>query len=143
MWLGRKGVGMPSGAAARPTDRRSASTSSLVPSLAADQAGPTAGCPRTRRTTMVSDEASTFAGRSPQLGDARAADRRYDCLDDAARLARRYLDGLRTRPVRAEAGLDELRAVLACPLTDEGEDPSVIVESLAGAVDPGLVASGG
>src|ERR687893_2957999 len=92
---------------------------------------------------MESDEASTFAGRSRQVEDARAPDRRYDCLDDAARLARRYLDGLRDRPVHAKTGLDELRAVLAHPLTDEGEDPSVIVESLACDVDPGLVASGG
>src|ERR671920_1426499 len=92
---------------------------------------------------MGSDATSAISGRSLQRGDARASDRRYDCLDDAARLARRYLDGLRDRPVGAKAGLGELRAVLARPLTDEGEDPSVIVESLACDVDPGLVASGG
>ena len=91
---------------------------------------------------MESDD-TPRSGRSLQVGDARASDRRYDCLDDAARLARRYLDGLRDRPVGAKAGLGELRAVLARPLTDEGEDPSVIVESLACDVDPGLVASGG
>ena len=92
---------------------------------------------------MQSDDTPTVSGRSLQVGDARAPDRRYDCLDDAARLARRYLDGLRDRPVRAKTGLDELRAVLARSLLDEGEDPSVIVESLACDVDPGLVASGG
>ena len=92
---------------------------------------------------MESDDTSTISGRSLQVGDARASDRRYDCLDDAARLARRYLDGLRDRPVGAKAGLGELRAVLARPLTDEGEDPSVIVGSLARDVDPGLIASGG
>src|SRR5918998_1686169 len=93
-----------------PTDRRALSALSLVPSLAADHAWPTAACPRTRRIAMESDEASTFAGRSLQVEDARAPDRRYDCLDDAARLARRYLDGLRDRPVHAKTGLDELRA---------------------------------
>src|SRR5919112_3325292 len=92
---------------------------------------------------MGREDPSAISGRSLQRGDARAPDRRYDCLDDAARLARRYLDGLRDRPVHAKTGLDELRAVLAHPLTDEGEDPSVIVESLACDVDPGLVASGG
>jgi len=72
---------------------------------------------------VESNDTSTNSGRSLKVEDARASDRRYDCLDDAARLARRYLDGLRDRPVNAKAGLAELRAVLARPLTDEGEDP--------------------
>jgi glutamate/tyrosine decarboxylase-like PLP-dependent enzyme len=92
---------------------------------------------------MASDETPRVSDRSLRTRTARAPDRRYDCLDDAARLARRYLDGLGIRPVTAAAGLGELRAVLARPLTDEGEDPSSIVESLAHDVDPGLVASGG
>ena len=89
---------------------------------------------------MGSDETHSVSGRTR---DDRAADRRYDCLDDAARLAHRYLDGLQDRPVGATAGLDELRAGLARPLPDEGEDPREIVERLARDVDPGLVASGG
>lgn len=92
---------------------------------------------------MESDETSTVSDRSVPTRTAPAPDRRYDCLDDAARLARRYLDGLGDRPVTAAAGLDELRAVLTRPLPDEGEDPSEVVESLARDVEPGLVASGG
>ena len=64
-------------------------------------------------------------------------------LDDAARLAREYVDSLPTRPVGAQAGLDELRSRLARPLTDDGEDPRVVIEDLARDVDPGLVASAG
>jgi hypothetical protein len=42
--------------------------------------------------------------------------------------------------VTAAAGLDELRAVPARPLPDEGEGPSVIVESLAaGEINTGAV----
>ena len=58
---------------------------------------------------MGSDETLPVSGRTR---DVRAADRRYDCLDDAARLARRYLDGLRDRPVGATAELGELRPLL-------------------------------
>ena len=70
-------------------------------------------------------------------------DRRYEVLDEAARLARGYTDGLADRPVRASAGLDELRARLARPLTDAGEDPGVVVADLAADVADGLVASDG
>jgi glutamate/tyrosine decarboxylase-like PLP-dependent enzyme len=75
--------------------------------------------------------------------EGRVSDSRYDVLDDAARLARQYLDGLSDRPVGARAGLDELRAGLMRPLTDEGEDPRLIVENLARDVDGGLIASAG
>ena len=92
---------------------------------------------------MGSDERFVISGPSFQDEDARARDCRYDCLDDAARLARQYVDGLQDRPVGVAAGLDELRAALARPLPDEGEDPRTIIESLACDADPGLVASGG
>src|SRR4051812_10109240 len=70
-------------------------------------------------------------------------DERYVVLDDAARLAHAFLDGLPTRPVGATAGLDELRAQLARPLTDAGEDPRTVLADLAHDADPGLVASAG
>jgi glutamate/tyrosine decarboxylase-like PLP-dependent enzyme len=89
------------------------------------------------------DTVPAVPGRSLDAAESRASDRRYDVLDDAARLARQYLDGLQDRPVGARAGLGELRAVLARPLTDEGEDARVIVASLARDVDGGLIASGG
>jgi glutamate/tyrosine decarboxylase-like PLP-dependent enzyme len=82
-------------------------------------------------------------GPGLDTADAGAPDRRYDVLDDAARLARRYLEGLDDRPVGAQAGLEELRAVLVRPLPDEGEDPRGVVASLARDVNAGLVASAG
>jgi glutamate/tyrosine decarboxylase-like PLP-dependent enzyme len=70
-------------------------------------------------------------------------DDRYAVLDDAARLARGYTDELAARPVGATAGLDELRAVLARPLPEAGEDPRAVVAALARDVDAGLMAIGG
>ena len=70
-------------------------------------------------------------------------DQRYSVLDDAARLARDYTDGLADRRVGTAAGLDELRAALARPLGDAGEAPRAVVEDLARDVDAGLVPTGG
>jgi len=62
-----------------------------------------------------------------------------DVLDAAHRLAAEWLDTLQERPVRAAGEPDGLRA----PLTDAGEDPVAVVEALAAAAAPGLVASPG
>src|SRR4051794_23819953 len=70
-------------------------------------------------------------------------DPRYDVLDEASRLARAFVDGLPERHVGARADLAELRAALAVPLTDDGEDDRAVVAQLAGAADAGLVASAG
>src|SRR5213083_2601243 len=70
-------------------------------------------------------------------------DTRYDVLEDAARLARQFVDGLGERPVGEAAGIEELRASLARPLSDAGEDPRAIIAELARDADPGLVASAG
>jgi glutamate/tyrosine decarboxylase-like PLP-dependent enzyme len=70
-------------------------------------------------------------------------DPRYDVLDDAARLAHEYVDSLASRPVGAQAGLDELRERLTRPLTDAGEDPRAVIADLAGDADRGLIASSG
>lgn len=70
-------------------------------------------------------------------------DPRYNVLDQAARIAQEYVDSLASRPVGAHAGVDELRARLARPLTHQGEDPAVVIEDLANDVAPGLVASAG
>src|SRR5512132_312769 len=70
-------------------------------------------------------------------------DQRYEVLDDAARLAREYVDSLQSRPVSVQADIDELRSRLARPLSDDGEDPRAVIEDLARDVEPGLVASAG
>ena len=71
-------------------------------------------------------------------------DDRYDVLDDAARIARDFIDGLADRPVGARADAGELRSRLLRPLTQAGEDPRTVIAELARDVDAGgLVASPG
>jgi len=65
------------------------------------------------------------------------------CLERAAGHASRFLTGLRERSVRAAAGLDELRKALGAPLGERGVDPRQVVDALAAAAEPGLVASAG
>src|SRR5215217_1594973 len=70
-------------------------------------------------------------------------DPRYEVLDDAARLARDFIESLPDRHVGETATLDELRDRLTRDLTDAGEDPQAVINDLAADVDPGLVASPG
>jgi hypothetical protein len=70
-------------------------------------------------------------------------DARYDVLGDAARLARDFVDGLPSRPVHARVGIDELRSLLARPLTEDGEDPHSVIADLAHDIEAGVVASPG
>src|SRR4051812_49908359 len=70
-------------------------------------------------------------------------DPRYEVLDDAARLAHEFIEGLGERAVGVEADVDELRERIARPLGDEGEDPRAVIGDLARDVDPGLIASAG
>jgi glutamate/tyrosine decarboxylase-like PLP-dependent enzyme len=62
-----------------------------------------------------------------------------DALARAAELAAEWLATLRDRPVHAAGEPDGLRV----PLPDEGADPVAVVEELAAAAGPGLVASAG
>jgi glutamate/tyrosine decarboxylase-like PLP-dependent enzyme len=66
-----------------------------------------------------------------------------DPLDQARALAAAWLDGLADRRAGAIASVDELRAALDRPLTDDGEDARVVLDELARDLEPGLVASGG
>jgi glutamate/tyrosine decarboxylase-like PLP-dependent enzyme len=70
-------------------------------------------------------------------------DARYRVLDDATRLAHRFVESLPSRPVGGQADLEELRARLAHPLAEHGEDPRTVIDELARDVDPGLIASAG
>src|SRR5215207_3791526 len=70
-------------------------------------------------------------------------DPRYDVLDDAARLAREFVDTLPARPVGERESLEELRTRLDHELSKAGEDPRTVIAGLARDVDPGLVASAG
>jgi glutamate/tyrosine decarboxylase-like PLP-dependent enzyme len=57
--------------------------------------------------------------------------------------ASRFLASVRERPVRPWASLAELQAALGAPLAEAGIDPARVVDELAAAADPGLVASAG
>jgi glutamate/tyrosine decarboxylase-like PLP-dependent enzyme len=61
-------------------------------------------------------------------------------LEVADERARRYLAGADERPVAEQASVEELRAALDRELPDEGEDPAKVVEELADAAEPGLIA---
>ncbi|MGH8868459.1 MAG: pyridoxal phosphate-dependent decarboxylase family protein [Actinomycetes bacterium] len=62
-------------------------------------------------------------------------------LDRALGHARAFLATLPERPVRADASPAELLAAFGGPLPDDPEDPADVVDRLAAAAGPGLVAS--
>jgi glutamate/tyrosine decarboxylase-like PLP-dependent enzyme len=66
-----------------------------------------------------------------------------ELLDLARDAALRFLRSLPTRPVRANASIDELRAAISSPLPDTGLDGPQIVAELERLLEPGLVASAG
>src|SRR4051794_28645688 len=64
-------------------------------------------------------------------------------LDETARLAQTYLDGLPGRHVGARASAAELMAALGGPLADEGVDAGAVIAELAAKTDAGIVATAG
>ena len=64
-------------------------------------------------------------------------------LHHTADLAADFMDTLETRPVGAIATRDDMLEAFGGPLPARGEAPGEIVEHLAGAADPGIVASAG
>src|SRR5215211_2365700 len=63
-------------------------------------------------------------------------------LEIAGASARRYLADVPDRPVREPASVEELRVSLDRELPQIGEDPATVVEELAEAAEPGLIALG-
>src|SRR4051812_39899362 len=61
----------------------------------------------------------------------------------AARHAAAFLAGVRERPVAARAAFPDLVAALDLPLAEEPRDSAVVLDELAAAVEPGLVACAG
>ena len=66
-----------------------------------------------------------------------------DLLDRTAALARAYLEGIDERHVGVTASLADLRSALEAPLPETGSDAETVIEELAAAVDPGLIANAG
>ena len=65
-----------------------------------------------------------------------------DLLELTTGLAAEYYDTLNERPVFPRASYAELCETIASPLPEEPADPRRVIEALAAAVDPGLVAEG-
>ncbi|MFL5689433.1 MAG: pyridoxal phosphate-dependent decarboxylase family protein [Chloroflexota bacterium] len=64
-------------------------------------------------------------------------------LSRAAALATDYLATLEERPVAGPVDVTALRAAMGGPLPDQPSDPVEVIESLAAAADPGVVATAG
>jgi len=64
-------------------------------------------------------------------------------LDRARDLARRYLDGVASRHVGGTTTPEALRAALGGPLPMGEQDPVHVLEQMASAADPGIVATVG
>ena len=64
-------------------------------------------------------------------------------LSRTASIATDYLASLATRPVGRPVDLAALRTAMGGPLPEDPTDPLTVVEDLAAAADPGLVASAG
>jgi glutamate/tyrosine decarboxylase-like PLP-dependent enzyme len=64
-------------------------------------------------------------------------------LSRTRELAERFLAGVDARPVFPTAAFAELVRALGGPLPEEPQDPLAVIEHLAKAADPGLVASPG
>ena len=64
-----------------------------------------------------------------------------DLLRRAAELAADHLDTLETRAVYPRVTVEELRPRIDVPLPDGPTEPSVVLEELAAALEPGVVAS--
>src|SRR4051794_12285441 len=64
-------------------------------------------------------------------------------IERALHHAQAYLDSLPERPVGPPVDPAVLRAALGLELAEEGVDPAVVIDELAAAADPGIVASAG
>lgn len=71
-----------------------------------------------------------------QMGEYRRA------LDHAHRRALAWLDTRDERPIRPDLDVDGVLAALDPRLPDEGTDAAAVVDTLAEAVEPGLMAMG-
>ena len=66
-----------------------------------------------------------------------------DCLKRASELAWEYLDRVSERRVNARGTTSGLLRALGGPLQGASQEPARVIETLAAAVEPGLVASAG
>lgn len=70
-------------------------------------------------------------------------DERQAAMRRAAELGLEFLDGLDGRHAGPRTDATSLGALIGGPLPERGRDPITVIEEMATAVDPGLVASAG
>jgi glutamate/tyrosine decarboxylase-like PLP-dependent enzyme len=87
--------------------------------------------------TELSLDASARFDDEPSRGSPPTA----DALDRAIAHSRRWLGSLDDRRVPAAASIDDIASVLGRDLPQSGSPPDEVVERLAAAVEPGLMAS--
>lgn len=66
-----------------------------------------------------------------------------ELLQRTTEIALKFLEGLPERPVGLPVPVEEMRAALGGALPETGEDPREVIEQLARAADPGIVAMAG
>src|SRR3989442_827590 len=76
-------------------------------------------------------------GREERMDDTR------DLLRHTADVAASFLDGVAQRPVGRPIAVDTLRAALGGPLLQRPTAPATVIDALAAAADPGIVATAG
>lgn len=87
--------------------------------------------------------APTDQRERPGPQDGRGGGDGYDqVLGLAARLAGDWLEGVRERPVPPQAGADQVAAALGRELSEDGEPAEAVIDALAAAIEPGLIAIG-
>ena len=91
-------------------------------------------------TTLDAIEA---LGRSRGLGSDTVSRMYEPLLSRTHELASAFLDTIDTRPVKPGASFAELVSALGGPTPEGPQDPVEVIERLAAAVEPGLVASAG
>lgn len=77
------------------------------------------------------------------MASTRAESEREAALERAHRIAQDFLTSLPARPVGPRASFEELVEALGGALSETGEEPVKVIDALARAAEPGLVASAG
>ena len=60
-------------------------------------------------------------------------------LDEAVRLAGRWLEGVRDGPIPPTSDVEQVKDALGRDLPDRGPDPVTVLQNLARAAEPGLM----
>src|SRR5215203_1751519 len=80
--------------------------------------------------------------RVGKAADAASPDEYGDALEAAHRHARNWLDSIAERPIRPDTDADGILARLDSRLPEAGMSAAAVIEELAVAADPGLIAMG-